>query len=76
MVSRWASRRRWLQNSPEVSTSTARVLTAMATFSPPDTVRVACLLAFSAFLKKYSALFLWSVSRIVPPATRMTMAMT
>jgi len=58
-----------LANSDEVKTSLPTVATAIESFSPLPKVRLAFFFDFSAFSKKYLALFLCNMSRIVPPTT-------
>jgi hypothetical protein len=73
MVSRWATRRRALQNSPDASTSITAVLTAMDASSPPSS----CLpLVFRQLSKKYRALPLCTTSNSVPAATSTAMSTT
>jgi hypothetical protein len=76
MVKRCEMRRFGLLNSPEVSTSLATVFKASALFSPALSVRVAFFWACLEFSKKYRALFLWSMSSIVPATTRTTISTT
>ena len=68
MPSRCATRRFWLQNSPEASTSTTAVCTAIETSSPPPISRP---LSFDLRMlaKKYLALPLWTMSKSVPRTT-------
>ena len=76
IVNRCEIRRLTLQNSEEVSTSLVRVCTARPIFSALVTSRLALAWAFFALAKKYSALRLCSMSRMVPPATRMIIRIT
>ena len=67
-------RRRGLQNSPEASTSTTAVCTAIETSSPPPT---GCApFALRMFWKKYLALPLCTTSNSVPATTRTIMTTT
>src|ERR1700680_4358818 len=76
IVRRWAILRRMLQNSPEVTTSTTAVWTAMDTISPPPICCFAFFLEFRQLLTKYLALFLCTMSKSVPPATKRAMTTT
>src|SRR5512143_2514498 len=76
MVRRWASRRRGLQNSPEVRTSTRPVRTASDTISPPPIVFDPLLFEFRQLAKKYVALPLCATSNNVPATTRKIMVAT
>src|SRR5688572_10803725 len=76
MVSRCATRRRALQNSPEASTSTTAVWTAIDTSSPPPSRREALPFDLRQLSKKYFALPLCTTSNSVPAATRTSMTMT
>src|SRR5262245_26740244 len=76
MVSRWATRRRALQNSPDASTSTRAVWTAIDASSPPPTCLDPLLLDLRQWSKKYLALPLWTMSNSVPAATNAIMMTT
>ena len=76
MVSRWASRRRALQNSPDARTSTRPVWMASDTHSPPPICFDPLLFDFRQLSKKYLALPLCTMSNNVPAATRTIMMTT
>ena len=76
MPSRWAIRRRGLQNSADVSTSAMPVWMAMPIFSPPETGLAAPRWALRIFSKKNLALPLCTMSNSVPSTTNATMTMT
>ena len=74
MVSRWATRRRALQNSPDARTSTTAVWTAIDANSPPLSSLRALAFERRQLSKKYRALPLCTMSSSVPAATRTIMA--
>src|SRR3990172_7097027 len=76
MVSRWAIRRRALQNSADVRTSTRPVWMASDANSPPPTCRDPLFFDFRQLSKKYLALPLCTMSYSVPITTRMIMMTT
>src|SRR5687768_2075081 len=74
IVSRWATRRRALQNSPDARTSTTAAWTAIEASSPLRNFLESLLLR--QFWKKYFALPLCTMSKSVPAATSTIMRTT